>query len=134
MIKRFMSATPFIIVKHYMITRHNCREKRINQPCLTLKRTIKMHKRHGRGQSSKSGAIFWRKHNIVWAIFYEWQGRYEAGEQAFREAAVVGVEAGNLIWHGRFLCILGEVETAVSQLQQALDLLEQTGLTTKEEQ
>jgi predicted ATPase len=67
--------------------------------------------------------------------FYEWQGRYEAGEQAFRRASeTLPDEASNLIWHGRFLHVLGQTETAVSQLQQALIMLAQDDLTLRDMQ
>jgi serine/threonine protein kinase/tetratricopeptide (TPR) repeat protein/DNA-binding XRE family transcriptional regulator len=67
--------------------------------------------------------------------FYEWQGRYAAGEQAFRQASeMLPADAAKLIWHGRFLHILGETETAVTKLQQALTLLEQKELTSTDTQ
>ncbi len=63
--------------------------------------------------------------------FYEWQGRYETGNMAFQQASEAWPnDPANLIWHGRFLYILGQTATAVSKLQQAIILLEQRNLPT----
>ena len=65
--------------------------------------------------------------------YYEWYGQYEVGRQLIRDALrKMSEESSLLLWHGRFLQILGQATEAKREFQQALELLARVTHSTPE--